>query len=446
MCHGAQIFLLAKISISPSQPHKKRPSFHFFFFGQIFKYIDCLTIIRVMDKKLKGLYFSFPLLIRRAIEMKKLAVYLAVFLLLGSSTLVQVSASSWNIQTVASAFGGWVSFGLDANNNPRIGCGDNYLSWNGSGWSIQKIDLPADSDDFFRGSSLALDSNGTPHMSYFFASWISYGLKYATWNGSNWVTQIVDSDGDYPSVALDKAGNPHISYQDSENNLLKYAYWNGSDWNIQIVDSNDIADSSSIALDSNGNPHICYDGGSDGTLRHAYWNGTGWSIQDVDLVRAWSICLKIDSNDKLHMCYTVGGNQGLKYATLSESKWSIQTVDCDGWVASLALDKNGNPHIAYEDLGSFEVKYVKLTGLGWNTQSIENFSSTTSMSNGQISIALDNAGNPHIIYLGVGGLKYASAVLNPPPTTLWTCVVFAVLGVVVLLIALSLVIRFSHKK
>ncbi|MCD6119511.1 hypothetical protein J7K50_06685 [bacterium] len=43
-----------------------------------------------------------------------------------------------------------------------------------------------------------------------------------------WHIETVDSDGNvgkYTSIALDSGGYPHISYWDETNNALKYAYW-----------------------------------------------------------------------------------------------------------------------------------------------------------------------------------------------------------------------------
>jgi hypothetical protein len=34
-------------------------------------------------------------------------------------------------------------------------------------------------------------------------------------------------------VLLDKAGNPHIIYQDG--GTVKHAYWNGKEWKLQLV-------------------------------------------------------------------------------------------------------------------------------------------------------------------------------------------------------------------
>ena len=50
------------------------------------------------------------------------------------------------------------------------------------------------------------------------------GVVYAYYDGCTWTTQTVDPDimqGGYPSIAVDAAGNPHISYQAAPNSSTK---------------------------------------------------------------------------------------------------------------------------------------------------------------------------------------------------------------------------------
>ena len=217
------------------------------------------------------------------------------------------------------------SLALDSADNPRISYYDGrgldsgrrdlkYAAWTGSSWSIQTVD-GAGSVGYY--NSLALDSAGNPHISYSGTG----GVRYAAWTGSAWDIQTIGGGSD-PSLALDSADNPHISYHDVTNGDLKYASWTGSAWSIETVDSaGDVGSESSLALDADGNPHISY----------------------YEEINIW-----------------LEGN--LKYAAWDGSSWTIQTVDTGavGADSSLALDAQGVPYIAYGDLSNLQARSIKL--------------------------------------------------------------------------------------
>ena len=76
-------------------------------------------------------------------------------------------------------------------------------------------------------TSLVLDSNGEPHIAYFYLNdpeGLPVGnLRYATRSGGVWTTETVDGDGGYlgehTSIAIDSQGNPHITYYDNVGRL-----------------------------------------------------------------------------------------------------------------------------------------------------------------------------------------------------------------------------------
>lgn len=77
-------------------------------------------------------------------------------------------------------------------------------------------------------TSLALDSSGFAHISYRYRDPTNTDgdLKYTVWDGSNWAITTVDSTGDVgedTSLALDSRGFAHISYFAASNQDLKYA-------------------------------------------------------------------------------------------------------------------------------------------------------------------------------------------------------------------------------
>ena len=295
-----------------------------------------------------------------------------------------------------------------------------------STWNIQTVDSTGDVGWY---TSLALDSSGNPHISY--DDQTNGNLKYAAWTGSAWNIQTVDSGenavygyvGFYTSLALDSSGNPHISYYDEINEDLKYAAWTSSAWNIQTVDSTgDVGWFTSLALDSSGNPHISYDDLSNGNLKYAAWTGSAWNIQTVDSAKSnLDTSLALDSSGNPHISYLDTTNAYLKYATWTGSTWNIQTIGLGGEYNSLALDSSGNPHISYRNTTIYgSLNYAAWTGSAWNIQTVDSSSENV----GEFtSIALDSSGNPHISYYDQinGDLKYAvfvsSQTSTPTPTS-----------------------------
>ncbi|HEY4674980.1 MAG TPA: Ig-like domain-containing protein [Candidatus Bathyarchaeia archaeon] len=160
-----------------------------------------------------------------------------------------------------------------------------YARWTETTWAIETVDSDWRVGEY---TSLALDSNDNPHISYYAYTNESeqfgyrYGeLKYAKWTGTTWDIRTVVPAGyaiGTNSLALDANDNPHINYQaemyDSATkkyiNILKYITWTGSAWETQIVDSNEgVGSFSSLALDSNGNPSISYYDSTNGNLKYA---------------------------------------------------------------------------------------------------------------------------------------------------------------------------------
>jgi fibronectin type 3 domain-containing protein len=194
------------------------------------------------------------------------------------------------------------------------------------------------------------------------------GTKTATWN----LEQVGYTAGPWTSIAVDSSGYPHISYFDDWeiNNNLKYTKWTGSSWDIDTVQSWDyVRYWTSIALDSNEYPRISYYDLTNSNLMYAKW--TGWEWETFTVASSGQVgqytSLALDSNDYPHISYYDQTNGVLKYARLTSSGWSIETVDSHpsvdvGKYTSIALDSNGLPHISYtlDDSTFYDLKYAKL--------------------------------------------------------------------------------------
>lgn len=337
---------------------------------------------------------------------------------------VDRTANAWDIQVVEPYryVGGWSSIAIDANNRPHISY-DNfyrlkYASWNGSAWVVETIDSVGDTG---HRSSLTLDQQGRPHISYIDTQ---NNLHYATKNGAEWQTNIIDQSF-YHSIAVDANGNPSILY--SSSGELRLRSWDGTSWMISTVDTFEDRGSgcASIAIDNIGITHISYyDLGSE-KLKYAKWNGTSWDLQVIaDVIsNDGENTLKLDVNGNPHITYYDGRDTSLKYATWDGLSWVIETVDAEqeaGRYHSLALDGNGNPYISYYRQDEYvrrdtSLWFASRNGSTWQKVLVDSGAGGIGIYN---SLALDSRGNPYISYLDDSNYLIKVATVPEPSTVL----------------------------
>jgi hypothetical protein len=158
-------------------------------------------------------------------------------------------------------------------------------------------------------TSIALDGNGYPHISYYDVQ--NDDLKYAYKTPGGWVVETVDSAGvvgEYSSLALEATApyTPHIGYYDGTNYNPKYAYKGASGWYSETVDTTyPDGQYTSIALDSDGYPHIShYDWMWFKDLKYSYKDAGGWHTVTVDDSLAGEYAaITLDGDDNPHISY-----------------------------------------------------------------------------------------------------------------------------------------------
>jgi hypothetical protein len=334
----------------------------------------------------------------------------------GQVILTRWTGTAWEPQIVPNTYGGYVrdvSLALDHDNLPHITYVLDrdaqvdllqYARWDGRTWDIQTID-----NDFygFFEPSLALNQSDQPYVVYSMD-----GLKYAYRRGDLWETEIVDNGG-YGSIAIDRSGQPLISY--TSNNRLKYAQREGDAWKIQIADPLPGGGSaaSSLALSSDGTPHIAFT--AYGTypataVQYTQRQAGTWQTQLIDREGDVGLCasMALDGAQSPHVSYYDAVNDDLRYAHRTNGTWQIETVDSSGDIGlynSLRLDAIGRPHISYFDSTHANLKYAVRNGSRWEVSTVDSAGHVGYYT----SLALDSLGRPYIIYYDRLRLKLKSA-------------------------------------
>ncbi|MDO8685310.1 MAG: hypothetical protein Q7J78_01415 [Clostridiales bacterium] len=219
------------------------------------------------------------------------------------------------------------------------------------------------------GDSIAIDSYGKVHISYFRAS--DLDLKYATNASGSWSTSILVNGGAMgslpaysASIGVDSDNKIHISYyDDSSPDSIKYVTNMSGSWVITTIDTISFAAGwkTSLAVDSNNKVHISYYDSTNDALKYASNASGTWQTEIVDKssggVSGASLAIDKVNGNQVHMVY--GSYSGFKYARKSAGTWQISTID-ESWTGSYNSIAIGSSsiHISYYDGYNLNLKYA----------------------------------------------------------------------------------------
>ncbi len=265
----------------------------------------------------------------------------------------------------------------------------------GNSWNTPQI-VTGNSRDVGLATSLALNSDGVPFISYLDTS---YGyFKFTRALGSTYPISYPYTkyhNGLFSSIYVNKNASsddkPRIALYESDNGNLLYGLYTGSFWKFEVVDSKyDVGQYNSLQLASTGAPQISYYDATNKDLMYAYWDiaTTHWftfTLDDAGDVGKYTSLVLSSSNIPYISYYDESnGDLKLKYQTPFHVWAPAVTVDPGpagedvGLYTSIALDSLGNPHISYYDYADGDLKYAFWTGSlfpaaggGWSISTLQ---------------------------------------------------------------------------
>lgn len=371
------------------------------------------------------------LLPRGAVSISGLVLFAALMTLV-AVPLMYSSADAAGLNTITSPdtagnVGRHTSLALDASGNPVVSyfdhtnlrlkvlhCGDATC---GSGNTIATPDPAPGNGEY---TSLALDAAGNPVVSYWYGQLNNLRVLHCgdpDCGGGNSIAtpDSANGVGQFTSLALDANGYPVVSYYDSTNNDLKVLHCGDPSCSSgNVITSPDTAGYvglwTSLALDGSGNPVISYFDGTGLDLKVLHCGNpncsAGNAITSPDtagFVGQWT-SLALDAGGNPVVSYFDQTNNDLKVLHCGNPVCSVGNVITSpdtgnvGIWSSLVLAAGGNPVISYYDAGDHDLKILNCGDPNCGAGNAIISPDTAGDVGTENSLVLDASANPVISY------------------------------------------------
>ena len=255
------------------------------------------------------------------------------------------------------------------------------------------------------GAAICVDAAGNPRVAY--TQTVGYddnvNLAHAAKNPVTgvWEIDTIDPVGianamGELSIAVDAAGQTHVSYSRMDIEALYYAVGNPGSWQTDLIAGPGGGGRySSIVAGSSGNAHICYWDANNGAVNYVGGVIGNWTFQAIatgstHLGSALSVAA--DAAGRFHMSYADTGSEVLKYASGTYGSWTNEAIDT-GFIfdTSIALDGSGFTHILYQMANDSTWRYATNAGGSWDITALTGLNENTS----SMDLAVDAAGRLH---------------------------------------------------
>ncbi len=274
----------------------------------------------------------------------------------------------WTSEVVDSSRSDYIGNSLDmafdpGDGNPTLSYGTSSLKvahYSGTAWTITTVGVKSSGS---WDTSIAFDpGDGGASVAYFgtigSGKSAKSGLLYAHRSPSSgsWSVQAVDTrtSGGYMDLAFDGSGRPAIAYGAGGN--AHYASWTGSSWAVQDLETG--GSWSSLAFDpATGYPVVAHQQSL--TIRVLSWDGSAWSADSFAGSNGSELpSIGFDGSGLLYLAWT---RDEIDLAHRTTSGWVTEVIDSATWSntwLNLVVDPNGNPSVSY--IGNNASPYPRL--------------------------------------------------------------------------------------
>ena len=221
-----------------------------------------------------------------------------------------------------------------------------------------------------------------------------------------------------PTLALDGAGNPAVSYvRQGVGGWVEFASA-ADDWKATRISEGNYAGPADLDFDERGRPHVAWHdhenaevSARNGNLVHAVREGGAWQVATA----------RDQGHDGFQTSIAVGGgvvhaagiepiqyqtDQGVEHYVLEDGAWSVASIGTGpleySYDVSLALGPAG-PALTYFDDRAEALVYAASDGEEWTLERVASGGEAGKRS----SLAIDPAGRPHVAFLQEGIVRYA---------------------------------------
>ena len=333
-----------------------------------------------------------------------------------------------------------------------INLNTNFLAYK---WDVTEV-LSTESTGGSQLPAIAADATGNVYIVWddntnYAGSGTDYDIFYKKWNAltSSWTaTEVLSTESTAgsisPAIAVDAKGNVHIAWQDSTDYAgagtdqdIFYKKWNAitSTWTAtEVVSTQSTSNSQqpAIAVDTAGNVYITWNdytdyagAGTDVDIFYKEWNAATFTWNMTEVVSTESTgdsqqsSLAVDTTGNVYVAwrdftdYAGAGTDTdifFKECKAVSSAWTITEVvstvsTSSSAFPSLAVDEAGNVHIVWQDFTDYagagtdcDIFYRKLYPSLSLWTSIEIVSTETTNGAYSPSLSIDSVGNIHVVW------------------------------------------------